>query len=367
VETDKGQFDGFQSLEVINDIAGISEAVFTIGDADSAAELDDLVKPGQPFRIYCNDRLRMVGRAEVNEVPCDASSGAVLQLTCRTKLSDARYASADPSIRIQNATLKEVIVQAYGALGLKESDFRFGEFADVNAITGKSPGKPLPFEPDKIQLLQARVQPPETYYELIERHLNRYQATQWDAADGKINFGRPDDEQKPLYRLICRRDDPQGNNLISSRRIRDWTEVPLGVAVVGQGWGHGKHRDRFKAIALDSDVAAVAGAKGGHFNRPVVVVNQQAKSGKEAERIAQRELSARIRRKDAWEFTTDGWTYWDGAESIGWATNTTVDVDVDHVAGASGRYLIVRTALRLDSGGAATTAITVVAPGVWVL
>jgi hypothetical protein len=95
VETDEGQFDGFQSLEVINDIAGISEAVFSIGDADSAAELDELVKPGQPFKVYCNDRLRMSGRAEVNEVPCDASSGAVLQLTCRTKLSDARYARAN--------------------------------------------------------------------------------------------------------------------------------------------------------------------------------------------------------------------------------------------------------------------------------
>jgi hypothetical protein len=63
----------------------------------------------------------------------------------------------------------------------------------------------------------------------------------------------------------------------------------------------------------------------------------------------------------------DSWSYWNGSEQIPWANNTTVDIDVEQLGGPVGRFLVVRVQLRLTLDGAATTSITVVAPGIWVL
>jgi len=367
VETDEGVFDAFQSLEVVNDIAGISEATFTIGDDGSIAELQDLTSPGAPFRVYCNDHLRLTGRAEIDEAPCDSASGCVLNLTVRTKMSDARYGSADPATKVESTSIKEFVLACYEPLGLAESDFVFGEFADVELITGKSPGAAPPVDLDSMTVEQAKVQPPETIYEAVERHLKRYRATHWDGPDGRIMVGRPDDTQTPLYRFqSLRGGKSQGNNLLRYTPIRDWSEVPASVVVYGKSGGKDITKTKVKGTAIDTDVFNVASTKG-HFNRLVIVPDQQSKDAAAAERAARRELSARVRRKDAWELSTDGWTHWTGREQFGYAPNTTADIEVDKYGGAQGRYLIVRTALRLDVGGATTTALTAIAPGIWVL
>jgi hypothetical protein len=80
---------------------------------------------------------------------------------------------------------------------------------------------------------------------------------------------------------------------------------------------------------------------------------------------ARRERATRSRRKDAWEFTCDGWSYWNGSEQIPWATNATADVDIDAADGAAGRYLIHKVSLRLAADGATTATMLAVAPGIW--
>jgi len=368
VESAGGRFDAFEALEVTNDIAGISEATFTVGDDGAITEeLEELVAPGQPFKVYCNDTLRLTGRAEINQIPGNADSGVVLNLTVRTKTSDARVASANPDINVQNTSIKEFILACYKPLGLTESDFVFGQFADRDLISGKAGGAAPPLDLEKIQVAQAKAQPPETIYEAVERHLKRYKATHWDGPDGTIIVGTPDDSQAPLYRLQASREPSRskGNNIVSYQRTKDWSELASRITIIGAGGATQSVQKRFRGWAADEEVEAVASSLG-HFNRTVLVPDQLSQEKSAAERAAMRELSARRRRKDAWEFVVDGWSYWDGATQFGWATNATVDVDVDQVGGARGRYLIVRVQMRLDTSGASTS-ITVVAPGIWVL
>ena len=368
VETASGYFDAFESIEITNDIQGIAEAKFVCGDDASFAKLEQLVAPGQPFKVFCNNHLRLTGRAEVNEVPGDSSSGVALNLTVRTRMADAKYSSADKAIKIEGKSLRQLIVAAYAPIRIKEANFVFGEFVDVDAMTGQGSKGRAAFEPDPIQLSKAKVQPPETIYEFVERHLKRYRATHWDAPGGQIMVGRPDVKQPCTYKLQCRRGAASaGNNLISYNRAKDWTDVPHKVEVHGKSQGEDSDTTSFRATAIDADVAKVANAAAGHFNRIVTLQDQQCKSLDTATQTANRELANRIQRKDCWDFVTDGWSYWDGTQQIDWAPNAMADVDVDQVGGAQGSYLITKTILKLAIGAGATTAITAIIPLAWSL
>jgi prophage tail gpP-like protein len=369
VEAAGGVFDKFESLSIVNDIVGLSEARFEVGDDGAWPELAGLVAPGTDFRVLLNGQPRLVGRAEVNEAPISADGGAQLTLTVRTKRSDAMYRSAPEKVRVEGTSVKEFVLACYAPLGYVEADFVFAPFAARELMTGKAQGggaPPTNLEPLKVD--QAKVQPGETITQAVERHLARYHATHWDAPDGRIVVGVPDDQQGPIGRLQAKRGPESiGNNVLTCRRIRDWSDVAQSVTVFGQDQGKSTTRKRIVGAAFDEDVTEVAVATG-HFERAVVVSGSQAKDQGHADALAARELSARIRRKSAFDFTVDGWTYWTGDAQIPYANDTTFDVDVDALGTeAQGRYLVARVELQLSTGQAATTKLTAVAPGIWVV
>ncbi len=368
VETDEGVFDRFSRLEVVNDIVGLTEATIEVGDDGAWPELERLVKPGVSWRVTLNGKPRLAGRAEVNEVPASTQSGVGLTLTIRTKLADARYRTADETVRVEGTTIKEFVLACYAPLGFTEADFVFGTFAARDLMTGAGAGGGPVTDLEKLNPQQAKVQPGESIHDAVERHLARFHATHWDAPDGRIVVGVPDDTQTPLYRLQSKRvGRAKGNNVLTFRRVRDWTDVARTVTVTGQDRGQQSARKRIRGLATDDEVEAVATATG-HFNRQVLVSGSQAKQQSHADAIALRELSARQRRKNGFEFTVDGWSYWDGSIQIPWANDTTVDVDVDALGPeGKGRFLIVRVSLALSTTGAATTSIAAVAPGIWVV
>jgi prophage tail gpP-like protein len=368
IETDAGAFDKFQRLSISNDIFGLTEATFELGDASSWAELSSVLAPGEAVRVSLNGKPRLTGRAEVNTVPISPSGGTVIQLTVRTKMADARYRSAPPKTKVESTSIKDFVLACYAAIGVGEDDFSFAPFTSRDLMTGVGGPKGDKVDLEPIKPDQAKVQPPETVHEAVERHLRRYQATHWDDPDGKILVGKPDDEQAPLYKMQAKRGNKsQGNNLLRAQYIRDWSEVALTVQVVGTKRGVDAGAKGIRGLATDDDVADAL-SRTGHFNRLVLLQAQQIESQQQADQMATRELSARRRRKDAWELTTDGWTFWDGSSQIPYAHNTTVDVDVDTVqAVARGRYLVTKVKLDLDLSAGATTTMTCIAPGLFVL
>lgn len=367
IETEKGAFDAFNSIQLVQDLFDSSTAAVEIGDDGTWKEIEQIVAPGKPFKVFCNGLLQMTGRCEVNEVPVEASSGTVVSLTCRTKMADARYASADPKTSFKDVSVKKFVLSLYAQLGYTEADFQFAPAADVDLITGKKRGHPDPIDLEPLKAEQAKVSPPETIVEAASKHLARHHLIHWDAADGRICVGRPDDTQAPFYRFLCKRGtQAAGNNVIGARRIKDWSEVPSELWVYGGTVGKDITKSAFRGLAVDLDLLAVA-ADAGHFHRAVIIPAEGAKSLAQATARAQRELAARSRRKDAWEFEIDGWAYWNGSELINYAINTTCDVDVETVGGVSnGRYLLSRIARSLDPKKGATTAVQVVAPGILV-
>lgn len=182
----------------------------------------------------------------------------------------------------------------------------------------------------------------------------------WDAPDGRIYIGTPDVDQKPLYRFRSKRGArAQGNNVLSMRRIADWYEVPTNVTIFGGLVNKQISKATVTATAANADMINAG------FYRPVYMPAEQIKTLDGAERQARRDLAQRSKRKDAYEITVDGWTYWDGTTAIPYAPNTTADVDLDALGGVQGRYYLHKTAMREDARGGAQTVLSLVHPDVW--
>ena len=363
IHTDAGVFDKYSSVELVQDLYDTSSATFEIGDDGAWQALEAIVAPGQPFQVHLNGRLQMSGRAEVNEVPIEPGSASVIQLVCRTKMADARYASADPKIRFKDTSIKAFVLAAYAPLGYTLKDFRFDAIADANLVTGKLAGAkdPIDLEPMKADAL--KVNPPETIFECVERVLKRHRLMHWDGADGSILVGAPNISASPLYRFLCHRvNGGLGNNVCKARRVIDWSEVASDLSVHGSSPGLDTSKQQIRGYAIDADLIAVFG-KNGHFNRRVVIPADGVKTLEQARARAQREIKARAKRKNAWEIETDGWTYWNGHESIPLAINTTADLDLEIVGGsAAGKFVITALHRTLSAEQSATARVTLVEP-----
>ena len=369
IETGRGTFDRFSALQIVNDIEGRSEAIMETGDDGSGADLYDIVKPGELFTVRLNGRPRLTGRAEVNDITGDADSGVKLKLTLRTKLADARYCNADPKLKMKDATIKTFILALYAKLGYVESDFVFNIGSERDLMTGVVKGHKAPVDIAPAKADSMKINPNETIFAAAERQLKRLHVQQWEAPDGRIMIGAPDDEQSPLFRFQSRRGrDAQGNNVIGFQRGLDWSEVPGAMAIygksqVGDGTGDVSFKD-VKGVSIDPDLNAVR-LRNGHFYRPVHMQNEWAKTQAAVDAIAARERSLRSRSKDTWTVKVDGWTYWDGSTSTPYATDTTADVDV--LTGPQGRYLIHKVGMTYGVDQRASTMIGIVAAGIWAI
>lgn len=355
-------FDRFTSLEISADLTGPSEAAFECGDDGTFGDLRPLIAHGNRYRIYINDRLQMTGRVEMLDVPIDGA-GATVRFVVRTKLADAMYASAEPKTRVKGVTLKQFLLDLYKPLGYTESDFVFDADVSRNLITGvsKSSGT-APVDLEAIKEENAKIDPPESIYAAADRHLRRHGFLHWDSADGKIVVGTPDDEQFPLYffKLITG-PESRFNNLLRANRVQDWSDLATRIGVFGTGGKKDYSKASIRGFAEDAEMTAAG------FYRPIIIVADGIKKTALAERAARRELSARSKRKDAWDLTFDGLAYWDGYAPIPFAINTTCELETSAAGGPAGAYYVHRVVCRLNASDAATTQLSVVAKGVWEL
>lgn len=359
---ERGDFAAFTSLEVTNDLTAPAEAAFEVGDDASFRTLESVLGLGSKFLVALNGNTRLTGRVEMQDVPVDAAGGASVRFVVRTKLADAWYASADPSIAVQGASLKDIVLRAYAPHGYIEADFLFRGDVSRDIMTGKSSRRhDKPFALDKLDLQQAKVQPPETVYEFVERHLLRFHMTHWDAPDGRINVGAPNDFQDPLYSFRCLV-GPAGrqNNILSAHRTRDISEAPTSISVVGMtrlvdGGTFEKVQHKVNANLVDAAL----------FHRPVFIVDPQIANRDQAFSRAMRELVQRSKKLDAWDIGIDGWSYWDGQSATPYGVDTVADVRVDVAGGATGPYLVHRVCLRRDPENGDVAQITTVKQGIW--
>ena len=361
LEGEAGALKIFDRVEVTNDLVGPAQAAFTIGDDGSYESLYRALAHGKPFTVYLNGFPRMKGIVVGQEIPDDARGGTTIELRVATKFADAYVASAEPDIKVEKTSIKDFITRLLSPIGYEEDDLVFSPATERDLMTGKpARGGRAPIDLEKIQIANAKVNPPETIYDAGSRHLKRHSLMWWDAPDGRIFIGAPDVDQRPIYRFLSKRGSrAQGNNVLSVRRIADWFEIPTSVTVFGGTQNKQVSKSKFSATGANADMLRAG------FYRPVFLPAEQIKTLQAAENQARREIAQRSKRKDAYEITVDGWSYWDGSSATPYAPNTTADVDLDALGGVQGRYFIHKVTMREDARSGQQTTLSLVHPDVW--
>ena len=355
--------DAIGQFEIVNSLTEPSQALFEIGSMSSWVKLKESIEIGTRWAVVVNDRARLTGRMISRRLPVTSDAGATVQLTVRTVLADAAFASANPFICLSKCSIKDVILQAYAPLGLGEEDFVFSPRVARDIMTGKGGGG-TDVDLEEIKEDAAKVHPPETIYAFVERHLARFHLTHWDAPDGRIVVGAPDYRGQTFYQLRLRRDNPQANNITSAEKIEDYEQTPSVLCVSGLGGG----KDYGKAKVRSAEINTVLNDIDPPINRPVFVVDDAVKTQSQADSRARREMLARSRQTDAWTMDVPDLAYWDGSKLIPWGIDTLADVDVE-VAGASARgaYLVHKTTMKGSASEGYSTSLEMVARGIWVL
>lgn len=363
IESDggEGSFDIFNSFTMANDLLAPSEAAFEVGDDGTWAELEALTGLGRRFKVFVNDRLRLTGRVELNDIPVDAQTGAVTRFTVRTAMADAMYASANPSVKVKSTTIKDFILALWDPLGITEEDFIFDADVSRDLMTGQaSDGTKPRVQLEQIDIEQAKVNPPETIYQATDRHLRRHGLMIWDSPDGRLIIGAPDDAQLPLYHLRMygdsRRDE---NNILSAIRTKDWSGVPAVIYVAGTGGNLEWTKSKVRGYA-EQRLVLDAG-----FYRPVLIVNEGVKADALAQREAEREMTNRSKRLDTWTIKVDGFSYWTGSESIPYGVDTVADIASTVAGGPNGAYLIHRVQCDRNPRDGDTCELTLLRRGIW--
>ena len=355
-------FDKFTSLVLSNSIVNPSEASFEVGDEGTFNSLIELTALGAKFRVFVNSRPRLKGRIEVRNSPLDAAGSSVIQFTVRTRLTDAMYSSADPKVRTKDTSIKQFILDCYATIGLVESDFVFRADVARELITGRATRGGAPRKDiDTIKEDQAKVRPPESPHGAVERHLRRHGFMQWDAPDGRIVIGEPDDAQNPIYRFRILRHGGAQNNLLSAERAEDIGQSPSVLTVGGTGGGRVFSKAKVSAVERRQDVIDRG------FVRPVLLVDESIKTNQLAQRRARREMANRTRMLDRFVLRTDGLSYNSGSGPVNYAPDTTCDLNVETLGGAVGRFYLEEVTMQVGATSGQVTKMTVVPPGVWVL
>ncbi|MCP4674341.1 MAG: hypothetical protein GY854_02250 [Deltaproteobacteria bacterium] len=353
--------DHFTSFVLVNDITQPSEASFELGNDGTWDSIADLIAIGTEYSVFLNDQLRLIGRVEMADIPVDASGGSVVRFTARTKLADAMYASADPSVGVKKTSVKDFVLALYAPLGYAESDFVFEANVARDLLTGVSTdgqGKPKKVDLEPMKIDAARVQATESVFDAADRHLRRHGLMHWDSPDGKIVISAPNDTQKPQYFLrLFRGKRGRENNFLSATRTMDYSEIPSRITVHGRT--SGPPRKKLKSVVEDSEVA------GAGFYRPVVIPSEGLKMQSLVDRAAAREMSARSKRKDCWEIEIDGLSWWDGYKNTPWAVDAVCEIDSDVAGGPVGAYYVHRVMHRCDAMQGDITNISVLKSGIW--
>ncbi len=365
VVTEDGTFDRFKSLEVSQDFNEVGSCTLSFGDDGSLPSVLRMIKPGRSVAVSCNGYRIFTGRFEAHGEPLDAGSGMQVQCVARTKLSDARVSGANPGLLFRNTTLKAFLLKLFEPLGYAEKDFQFSAAAARNLQTGRATGAPKPVDLDKPKFDQLKVQPPETVWECASRVLKWHHLMIWDAGDGRIIVGRPDDTQAPTYRFLCRRyPNADANNVLSIRPAVDWSEVVGEVHVHANTYGRDIRRSPIQGVSVDLDLAAEA-ARSGNFSRIIYIPSDGARTKGYAQAQSRREMAARQKTKATWEVDADGWSQWQGNGLVNFTINTVADIQSDVHEGLGGPFLVQRIARRLDVDKGPTTLLGCVGKGIY--
>lgn len=358
------QVEDFTSVAVRNSIVEPAELSVEIGDETGWDRLSAITGLGSEYQVYVNDRPRLRGRVEAIDSPHDAKQGTTQRLVVRTKLSDAIYSSAPSGIRMRNINIKEFVLACYASVGLVEADFDFRGDVSRDLMTGKgSRGARSPVPLERLKADQAKVQPNETIFAAVDRHLRRHGYLHYDGADGRIVVAAPDDQQDPLYFFRSYADTrlARVNNLLTATRSFDVSGSPTHLGVFGKTGNADFTKAKIGSVLFNPDLIRAG------FNRRIVIIDEGLRSRAFADRRASREFATRNRGLERMIVTVDGLSYREGATLIPYAPDTVADVLVADQGGALGAFFLESVQMERSADAGDVTTAVMVRQGVWEL
>jgi prophage tail gpP-like protein len=366
-ETNTSDFDfnwnDWTSCRISSGIATPAEASFELGDESGWDRIKRYCDLGAQFVVMVDDRPRFMGRVEALSATSDARQSATQSFVVRTKLSDAAYASAPQGLRLKGASIKQFVLACYEPLGLAEPHFDFRGDVSRDLMTGKSTrgGRP-PKALEPLKEDQAKVNPPETIFSAVDRHLRRHGYLQWDGPDGRIVIAAPDDEQEPAFAL-CSYRPPYGqiNNIKVIERVHDVSQSPTVLGIFGVGGSVSFAKTKISQVLYNQDLIDRG------FRRNVVILDEALKTPAFAAARAKREYAGRNRALDRLTVTVDGLSYPEGGQWLPWAHDTVVDITAAQMGGAIGAYYVEDVEMTRNPADGDNTRMTLVKQGVWVL
>jgi prophage tail gpP-like protein len=362
--------DRATQYEITTDMLSPSTARFELGDESTWADLRPILGIGSRVVVSVNGWARIKGRLLTRNLAVSTGGGATVQVAVRTMLADAMFSAVDTKIGVNNVNLKDLIIAAFSRTvdgksnGITEKDFVFEENVVRNVLTGRSSSKVAAPEVHTLREDEARPHAGETQYGFVDRHLSRFSLLMWDAPDGRIVIGKPDDTQNPIYTMRARKGPASRvNNILTATKVEDFEEVPRDLWVFGVGGGKDLPKSLVKYVQLDVTLAGLTPL----LTRTAIVVDESIHTEEQAAARARREMMRRSLQKDSWTLTTDGFAYWSGSESYPYVIGCVSDVGVDVAGGANGAYLIYQCSMRGSAHDGHTTTLVQAGRGVWQL
>lgn len=356
-------WNDWTSCRISSGIATPAEASFELGDEGGWDRIKKYCDLGAEFIVMVDDRPRFVGRVEALSATSDAKQSATQSFVVRTKLSDAAYASAPQGLQLKGASIKQFVLACYQPLGLTAASFDFRGDVSRDLMTGKSTkGGKAPKNLEPLKAETAKVNPPETIFAAVDRHLRRHGFLHWDGPDGRVVVAAPDDQQEPAFAL-CSYRPPYGqmNNIKSIERVHDVSQSPTVLGIFGVGGSVSFAKTKISQVLFNQDLIDRG------FRRNVVIVDEALRTPAIAASRANREFSTRNRALDRLTVTVDGLSYPEGGVLLPWAHDTVIDITAAQMGGAIGSYYVEEVEMTRNPGDGDNTKITLVKQGVWIL
>lgn len=322
------------------------------------------IRRGMQVKIYVKTPqverpvLQRTARIDDVDISEDHKGGATVAISGRDHLAPIVDSDMLPSLALETITYSDLVrrVLTQTAPGQPAPFFKPSDVViDNNANRVLMTGKPGAFAqlstdaPQKLETLkldQVKPHPGETVFAFLSRHAVRFGLIIWGTADGKILFGRPNYDQRPIARLALRQ-GPAGidNTVVSLHRHTSFKHRPSEVHVYGNSRGGDHMKSAIHAVAYDDEVRAAG------LWRTLTIHDNNARDKAQAEHRAQYELSRRRQTGDVIQAQLAGHANADGAV---YAIDTVVSMAWDKAGVFDDRYVVGRTFMRNREGGTRT-------------
>lgn len=327
----------------------------TLGHGLLTRDLMQQALPGTPFELLVGGRRQFKGSID-GWVANDGGSGTSLAVRGRDAMAPLVDAFVRSEKSYEELTYAEFTTQVLkDALGDRPFELIYSNAANRKTITGSNTSGSVTGERASAAKKSVHAKLGERYYDgLLKPELDRAGLFLWASADGIFILTEPDTKQPPTYKIKRRRgitidDASRGESeVISASFTNDASRRYAGCIVHGRKGGGEESRARIEGKFPDAEMARMG------FDKFLVFADDQVKTIKQAEYLAQRKIAEA--RREAWklEYTVAGHTTnaIDGGKPVVWAPDTVVDIEDDEF-GITGRYYLENVTKR--RGPEATT------------